>query len=212
MPQDRSEIVEVNRAQTSEKDTFTPERYRQFHTHLPVDAKKIMDVGCGIGRGGEALKACNAGLELTGLDCVPQRVAALDKAVYSEALCGFATDIPGESGRYDAVVAGEFLEHVPPMQVDATLAEFFRVLRLHGRLLLTTPNPNYLRNRFQHLSMLMDPSHLTQHYADCLAFRLRLVGFSNIKIFGSGKVTRFLGQRFPLLSIYGSYLIRGDKW
>src|SRR5258708_4831756 len=146
MPQDRSEIVEANRAQKiSERDTFTEERYRQFYAHLPAGAKRIMDVGCGIGRGGAALKSCDAGLELTGLDCVPERIEALDKGIFSRGLCAFTTDIPAENGHYDAVVAGEFLEHVPPLQVDATLAEFFRVLRLRGRVLLTTPNPNYLK-------------------------------------------------------------------
>jgi 2-polyprenyl-3-methyl-5-hydroxy-6-metoxy-1,4-benzoquinol methylase len=125
MPQDRSEIVELNREQKiSETDTFTEERYRQFYAHLPAGAKRILDVGCGIGRGGAALKLRDAGLELTGLDCVLERIAALDKGIFSQGLCAFTTDIPVESGRYDAVVAGEFLEHVPPVQVDATLAEY----------------------------------------------------------------------------------------
>ena len=171
-----------------------------------------MDVGCGIGRGGAALKACDAALKLTGLDCVPERIEALDKTIFLEGLCAFTTEIPVESGHFDAIVAGEFLEHVPPVQIDATLAEFFRVLRLRGRLLLTTPNPNYLKNKIKDLSVLQDKSHQTQHYPDCLAYRLRLVGFSRIKILGSGKVTRILGQHFPWLSVYGSYLISGDKW
>jgi 2-polyprenyl-3-methyl-5-hydroxy-6-metoxy-1,4-benzoquinol methylase len=213
MPQDRSEIVEANRAQKiSERDAFTEDRYLQFYSHLPAVAKKVLDVGCGIGRGGAALKSCDAGLELTGLDCVPERIAALDKGIFLGGLCAFTTDIPVESGCYDAVVAGEFLEHVPPVQVEATLAEFFRILRLRGRLLLTTPNPNYLKNKFKNLSVLQDRSHQTQHYPDCLAYRLRLAGFSRIKTFGSGKVTRLLGQHFPWLSVYGSYLISGDKW
>ena len=110
------------------------------------------------------------------------------------------------------IVGGEFIEHVPPAQIDQTLTEFFRVLRLKGRLLLTTPNPNYLKNKFKKLSVLQEPSHLSQHYPDALAFRMRLVGFSNIRIYGSGRVSLYLGQRFPLLSVYGSYLIRGDKW
>lgn len=213
MPQQRSEIIDANRAQKiSEVDTFTVERYRQFFAHLPKGAKKILDVGCGVGRGGAALKACDAGLTLMGLDCVPERIGALDKAVYPESLCAFTTDIPLATGSFDAVVAGEFIEHVPPPEVDLTLAEFFRVLRLHGRLLLTTPNPNFLKNKLQHLSVLNDPSHVTQHYPDCLAFRMRAVGFSRVRICGSGKVTRLVGQRFPWLSAYGSYLIQGDKW
>jgi len=213
MPQNSSNIITANRAQkVSETDSFTPARYKQFYAHLPPQAKRVLDVGCNTGRGGQILKACDSSLDLVGLDCVPERIAALDKCVYQDALCGFSTDIPAEEASFDVVIGGEFIEHVPPSQVDGTLAEFFRVLRLKGRLLLTTPNPNYLKNKLKKLSVLLDQSHVSQHFPDCLAHRIRLVGFSNIRLFGSGRVSRYLGQRFPLLSFYGSYLIRGDKW
>jgi hypothetical protein len=42
--------------------------------------------------------------------------------------------------------------------------------------------------------------------------KLEDASFSNIRIFGSGRLTRTLGQHFPLLSAYGSYLAMGDKW
>lgn len=213
MPQSKSEIAEANRLQVeSETDPFTAERYIQFHSHFPPGATKVLDVGCGTGRGGEVLKSRHPSVDLTGLDLLPERIQVLDKKVYSKAICAFAADIPAESNCYDVVLAGEFLEHVASSQVDGILAEFFRVLRLRGRLLLTTPNPHYLRNKIQKLSVLCVPAHISQHYPDCLAYRLRMSGFSKIKIFGSGKVSRYFGQRFPLRSIYGSYLVRGDKW
>jgi ubiquinone/menaquinone biosynthesis C-methylase UbiE len=213
MQYDQDKLAAVNRLQeVSEKDSFTPDRYRQFYRHFPVRAKTILDVGCNTGRGGDVLKTCNPAIELTGIDCVPERIAALDKRVYDRTLCGLSTQIPAPDGSFDVVVAGEFIEHVPPIQVEATVAEFFRVLRLRGRLLLTTPNPDYLKNRFKHLSVLQAPSHLSQHYPDCLAARLRLTGFSKVKVCGSGRVSRFIGPWFPVLSLYGSYLIRGDKW
>ena len=213
MPQSKSEITEANRLQVeSETDPFTADRYAQFHSHLPPGTAKILDVGCGTGRGGQVLKSRYPSVDLTGLDFLPERVQALDKNVYSKAICAFAADIPVESNSFDVVLAGEFIEHVPSSQVDGILAEFFRVLRMRGRLLLTTPNPHYLKNKIRKLSVMCVPAHVSQHYPDCLAYRLRMSGFSGIKIFGSGKVTRYLGQRFPLRSIYGSYLVRGDKW
>jgi 2-polyprenyl-3-methyl-5-hydroxy-6-metoxy-1,4-benzoquinol methylase len=212
MPGDQ-EIVAANRSQTcSETDSFTPQRYHQFYAHFPRDTKTVLDVGCNTGRGGQVLKTMDASLKITGLDLVPERIAILDRAVYTHAICGSSTAIPAEDGSFDVIVGGELVEHLPPGQVDTTLAEFFRLLRLNGRLLLTTPNPKYLKNRLKHLSVLLGPSHLSQHFADCLSFRMRSVGFSKVKVFGSGRVSRYLGQRFPLLSIYGSYLIRGDKW
>lgn len=208
----RSEIIEVNRLQESENDSFTPERYQQFYRHFPEHAKKVLDVGCNTGRGGAALKKCNPALELTGLDCVPTRVSEANKGVYDRCHCAFSTEIPTENDSFDVIVAGEFIEHLPPPQVDATLMEFFRVLRLAGRLLLTTPNPNYLKNKLKHLSVMRERSHLSQHYPDCMAFRLRSIGFSRVKVYGSGRVSRIVGQRFPFLFVYGSYLICGDKW
>lgn len=213
MPHDDRNLVEANRGQAvSETDSFTPDRYRQFYAHFQVGAKSVLDVGCNTGRGGQVLKQCDASLDLAGLDCVPERLAVLDKNVYRQVFCGFSTNIPVGDARFDVVVGGEFIEHVPPIQIDGTLAEFFRVLRLRGRLLLTTPNPNYLKNRIKNLSVLLGESHVSQHYPDCLAFRLRLIGFSSIRIFGSGRVSSYLGQRFPFLSVYGSYLIRAEKW
>ena len=208
-----SDVVEANRSQTiSLSDTFTPERYKQFCAHFPSHAARILDVGCNTGRGGAVMKACNSSLEITGLDCVPERIAELDREIYAHSLCGFTTEIPTPDGSFDVVVGGEFIEHLGPAQVDATLAEFFRILRLRGRLLLTTPNPSYLKNKLKNLSVLLERSHLSQHYADTLAFRLRTIGFSNIKIRGSGRATRYLGERFPILACYGSYLVQGDKW
>jgi SAM-dependent methyltransferase len=213
MAQHDQDIVAANRSQAvSLTDSFTPDRYGQFYLHFPRGAISVLDVGCNTGRGGKILKTRNAALQITGLDVVPERVAMLDQSVYARTLCGFSTEIPVADGSFDVIVGGEFIEHLVPAQVDATLAEFFRVLRLHGRLLLTTPNPNYLKNKLKHLSVLLEPSHLSQHFPDCLELRMRSIGFSKVKVFGSGRLTRYLGQRFPFLSCYGSYLIRGDKW
>lgn len=207
------DLVEANRSQRiSETDSFTPARYRQMQARFPNHATTILDVGCNTGRGGAILKSAKPAYELTGMDCVPERLAALDKTIYLKTLCGFSSNIPVENKSFDVIVGGEFIEHVPPSQIDLTLAEFFRVLRLKGRLLLTTPNPNYLKNKFKKLSVLLEESHLSQHFPDALAYRMRLVGFSRISVFGSGRVSSYVGQNFPFLSIYGSYLIQGDKW
>jgi len=212
-PDNKLKWIEANRNQlVSETDSFTPARYRQMHRHFPVAAKSVLDMGCNTGRGGQILKTCDASLDLTGMDCVPERVAALDKSIYQHVLCCFSTEIPSEDKHFDVIVGGEFIEHVPPSQIDLTLAECFRVLRLKGRLVLTTPNPNYLKNKMRHLSVLLEGSHLSQHYPDALAWRMRLIGFSNIKVFGSGRATACFGERFPVRSVYGSYLIQGDKW
>jgi ubiquinone/menaquinone biosynthesis C-methylase UbiE len=195
----------------SERDPFTMERYKQFHQLLSkVQTGIVLDVGCNTGRGGLRLKELNPNLVLLGLDCVQARLDALPEC-YSQGVYGLSTDIPIEDQSIDVIVAGEFLEHLYPADVDKTLCEFQRTLKIGGRLLLTTPNPNYIKNKLNRASVY-GTSHLTQHFPKALQFRLQMHGFSGIKIFGSGKVSRYIGCRFPLREVYGSYLVLANKW
>jgi ubiquinone/menaquinone biosynthesis C-methylase UbiE len=205
-------VIQNNRKQTvSETDTFTEERYGQMTETLPSGEITVLDVGCGLGRGGKVIRMLRNEISLIGLDCVPERVDSLDPNIYSQALVGFTQDLPFEDRSVDAIVAGEFLEHVPPKYIDPTLCEFFRVLKVRGVFSMTTPNPCYIRNRLQGLSVLSDQSHVTQHYPKILKTRLMGIGFSGIRIKGTGKVSRFLGTKFPLF-LYGSYLLSARKW
>lgn len=206
------QVVALNRAQhQSETDRFTAGRYKQFVRHFPENTRDVLDVGCNTGRGGPVMKALVPALRLTGIDCVPERTAALDPLVYAERICGSADKIPLASESFDAIVAGEFLQALPPNLVDAALCEFFRLLRPKAVLLLTTPNPSYLRNKFYGTSVL-GGAHLSQHHAGSLRRRLRDIGFSGVKVRGSGLVSSVVGERFPIRSVYGSYLVRARKW
>jgi ubiquinone/menaquinone biosynthesis C-methylase UbiE len=206
-------LVEVNLAQSvSETDSFTLERYAQFLRNFPEDARDVLDIGCNTGRGGALLKSRNPRLRITGLDCVPDRLDKLPTGVYDGAICGFADDIALPDASFDVIVLGEIIEHIPGPSISPSLHELFRLFRLRGRILLTTPNPHYLRNRLQNKSVLLDSSHVSQHTPSSMRRKLEDASFSNIRIFGSGRLTRTLGQHFPLLSAYGSYLAMGDKW
>lgn len=213
MPFSSDHHIAANRAQEqSEGDTFTEERYRQMYRQFPPQTVDIMDVGCNTGRGGAILHELNPRLRIVGLDCVSERIARLNPNHYCDSVLGFSTSIDRPDKSFDAIVGGEFIEHVPPIQIEPTLCEFFRILRLRGRLILTTPNPYFLKNRLRGTSVLLEDSHVTQHYPESLRSRMLQIGFSRVKILGSGRLTRYLGARFPLRSAYGSYLITGDKW
>ena len=193
----------------SEHDSFTEERYRQFYKYLPKGARSVLDIGCNTGRGGRVLKELDSQLKIYGLDAVRDRLDRLPKNVYEQGVHGLSTKIPNEDGTYDAVVAGEFIEHIYQADVDQTLGEIFRVLKIGGRLLLTTPNPSDLKRKLRGGSIL-GGSHVSLHFAEMLKLKLRMAGFSRVRIIGSGKVTRYLGSHFPLF-IYGSYLAKADK-
>ncbi|HIK06639.1 MAG TPA: class I SAM-dependent methyltransferase [Trichormus sp. M33_DOE_039] len=202
---------ELNKAQeVSETDTFTIDRYRQFFHFFHPDVKKILDVGCNTGRGGKTLKELNRELQLIGLDCVNSRLEKLPCGVYDQKVCSYSTNVILESSSIDAIVAGEFIEHLYPDDVTKTLYEFYRLLKPSGQLLLTTPNPNYLLLTLTSRSVL-GGAHVSQHYPADLVKHLKVTGFDEIKIFGSGKVSRYLGQYFPWLRVYGSYLVIANK-
>ena len=193
----------------AEDDVFTVERYRQFARYSPAVATAVLDVGCSTGRGGTEYARLRPTAELWGIDVVQERLDALPN-VYSRRIRGLSTDIPLDTQQVDVILAGEFLEHLTAADVDPTICEFQRVLKVGGRLLLTTPNPRYIRLAVTGRSVY-GPGHLTQHYAYLLRARLMMHGFKHVRIRGSGKVSRYVGERFPMLSIYGSYLMSADK-
>jgi SAM-dependent methyltransferase len=195
----------------SENDPFTEDRYRQFYKFFPRNTQNVLDIGCNTGRGGQILKELDAELVIFGLDIVKNRLDQLPKNIYYQSIYGLSTEIPCDDCTFDVVIAGEFIEHLYPIDVDQTLAEIFRVLKVGGRFLLTTPNPKDIKRKIRNQSVL-GGAHVSQHFHDTLKVKLRLIGFSRIRIYGSGKVTWYLGCRVPFLSIYGSYLAMGDKF
>jgi SAM-dependent methyltransferase len=196
--------------QGAEADPFTIERYAQFHRFMPKHARSVLDLGASTGRGGRRLAELNPGYQLTALDCVQSRLGALPKC-YGRAIYGLSTAISVDDQSFDAVVAGEFLEHLYPMDVDPTICELQRVLKVRGRLLMTTPNPAYLY-LFLTGKTVYTVDHMTQHWPDLLKARLKMHGFSRVRVYGSGKMTRYIGSYFPFLFLYGSFLITGDKY
>jgi ubiquinone/menaquinone biosynthesis C-methylase UbiE len=192
------------------EDTFSLERYRQFAGHLPSGSLRVLDVGCAEGRGGAELQRVRPDVELSGLDCVAERLVNLPPC-YKGRIEGMTQEIPVEDRSFDAVVAGEFLEHLYPADVDPTLCEFQRILKIGGTLLLTTPNPHSLKMRLKR-GTVYGVAHLTQHFPSLLKQRLMMHGFSRVRVYGSGKATRYLGQHFPLMAAYGSYLICARKY
>ena len=112
--------------------------------------------------------------------------------------------------KFDVIVAGEFIEHLNPSDVKISLNEFYRVLKNKGRLILTTPNPDYIKLKFTG-GTVIHGAHLSEHKIQVLANQLSDIGFKVKKILGTGKVSKILGQHFPFINIYGSYMLIADK-
>ena len=205
------DYVALNASQlVSESDPFTVRRYGQFANWLNPDAVDILDIGCNTGRGGAALKALRPNLKIVGLDIVQERLDRLPRDVYSRTVCGSATRIPMDDESVDAVVAGEFVEHIPSASLMDFFNESFRVLRMNGLLMITTPNPLDIKMWLRGGTNL-GGSHVSQHVPQVLKLQMHMASFSSVKLRGTGKVSSILGTRFPWLALYGSYLAVGRK-
>lgn len=209
LPMDSSYTVLNERQSHAETDDFSCERYRQFARHLPQKCHKVLDLGCCTGVGGAELKRLRPDLELHGLDCSEKRLAQLP-AVYAGRHHGDVTKMAFADGDFDAVLMGEFIEHLYPRDVDPCLHEVQRILAVGGRALMTTPNPHGWKKRLSGQT-IYKVGHLSQHFPPCLRLRLRMAGFDNVHVLGSGRATRFLPEWFPVRNLFGSLLFLGDK-
>jgi 2-polyprenyl-6-hydroxyphenyl methylase/3-demethylubiquinone-9 3-methyltransferase len=101
----------------------------------PLAGKRVLDLGCGKGRFALRLQAQGArviGLDLSG--------AMLREASGLDRIRATARRLPLADHSFDAVVAVEVFEHLPPAGVDCVLAEALRVLKPSGILAIVDKN------------------------------------------------------------------------
>ena len=157
---------------------------------------RLLDVGCA---GGEfAQTVAGLGWRVEGVEAEPELVRAAERrgiAVRASDLDREA--LPWEAATFDAVVAGEVIEHL--VDTDHFLAEVARILRPDGVLFITTPNLASFENRVRLLlgryPMWMDhrvagTGHLRYYTPRVLKSQLAAHGF---------RVERHLGNWVPLL-------------
>jgi SAM-dependent methyltransferase len=104
---------------------------------LPVDARRVLDIGCAFGFGTRRL--VRPGRTVVGIEVsaayVRRAVRAGGGPLY---LRGLGAPLPFRDGAFDAVVCLDVLEHVP--DEAAVVAEIARVLRPGGTLIVSVPH------------------------------------------------------------------------
>lgn len=116
----------------SESSSEPPEPVCRFHDELgPED--ELLDAGCG--PGGTTLTM--AGETGVGLDISREQLSLAQRTVAGELVQGDMTELPFATDSFDAISAMYSLIHVPLAEHQAVLAEFARVLRPGGTLLVT---------------------------------------------------------------------------
>jgi len=105
---------------------------------LPLIGKagRVLDVGCLDGTIGELFLAM--GNDVYGIDASQPAIAQAVVRGVKASLGNVEERFPFETESFDAVFAGEIIEHV--FDVDAMLSEINRVLKPGGTFIVTTPN------------------------------------------------------------------------
>lgn len=151
-------------------ERFTPECVREMayeHWHRYawaaelVEGRDVLDAACGEGYGSHLLAA--RARSVTGLDIGEEAVAHARERYRRDNLRfeqGDATRLPYEDDRFDVVISFETLEHLEHQ--ETLLAEFRRVLRPEGFLVISSPD----RKTYSDETGYDNPFHVRELYRD----------------------------------------------
>jgi SAM-dependent methyltransferase len=136
-----------------------PERSALFREWVGT-GRRVLDLGC---RYGALTRAYLDGNEVVGVDVDRAALAEAAKLGIETVWADVDEPLPFEPASFDAVVAGELLEHV--RFPDRLVAEVRRVLRPGGRFAGSVPNVFRLKSRVRYLlgrppEFQDDPTHL----------------------------------------------------
>jgi SAM-dependent methyltransferase len=177
---------------------------RAFVGSLPTGSR-ILDIGCG---NGWILAPFIGSLRVCGIDGHEEYVRSA-RAKGIDAEVGDIENLPYDSATFDAVFAGEVIEHT--LSPDRFLCGINRVLKPGGVAILTVPN---IRTPVGLLMFLVGlppmfaaryrSSHLRDFTARLIKSALRNNGFEIVRLTGSafmippfGPRLAFLGAAFP---------------
>jgi 2-polyprenyl-3-methyl-5-hydroxy-6-metoxy-1,4-benzoquinol methylase len=120
---------------------YTKERH-ELAVLVPEDAHRILDIGCGGGHLGRALKEQSGLREVWGIDvhadACHEAEKWLDHVVHADACLW---NPPVDKGYFDRFVLGDVLEHL--LDPKATLEHYLPWLKPSGVVVLSVPNVRY---------------------------------------------------------------------
>ncbi len=134
---ERFDLLEGRFKQTVAADD--PRLSALLQTLKPVPGMRVLDLGCGKGR--FASRLASLGATIVGLD---RSAGMLAGGSSGARVLGSAGRLPFASGVFDAVVAVEVVQHLPPGGLDQAINEAARVLRPGGILAIVDRNAGAL--------------------------------------------------------------------
>ena len=143
--------------------SLAPHVWNQYHNQLSMylafaasTPQDILDVGCA--QGTLALLLAEGGHRVTAVDLRPEFLAyAKSRHTHGDIRWVTANVLEDEiSGTYDLIFANQIVEHL--VYPDRLLSQLKHVLRPGGRIVVTTPNYDYVKNDLPSYSQLGDPA------------------------------------------------------
>jgi SAM-dependent methyltransferase len=166
---------------------FVPERIPILQAAIGR-GRRVLDLGC---RSGALTRHFLDGNEVVGLDVDAAALAKAEALGITPIQANVEEPLPFEDASFDAVVAGELLEHL--QFPDALVAEIRRVLRPGGVAVGSVPNAFRVQSRLRFLRGKPpedDPTHLRMFSPG--AMRELLAGFEDVTL-------HYVGGRFRRL-------------
>jgi len=169
---------------------FVPERIPHFQSAIGR-GKRVLDLGC---RSGALTRHFLDGNEVVGLDVDRTALQKAAQLGIEPVVADVEEPLPFPDANFDAVVAGELLEHL--RYPDALVTEIRRVLRPRGVVVGSVPNAFRLQGRLRFLRGSPpedDPTHL--HMFSPAAMRALLADFADVRLHYAGGRYRRLHPR-----------------
>lgn len=157
---------------------------------VPEEANSILEIGCGIGNTGKALKEINGSRYVVGIDIVPEVKSEAEK-VYDEFILANIenTDLKYQDGFFDCIMYGDVLEHlVDPWGI---LKKHKRLIKDKGYIVASIPNIRHYRiirdllfkGKFEYKdSGILDITHLRFFTLDSIISLFQESGYTVTKI------------------------------
>lgn len=172
-------------------------RLKRLLSLIPSGNRQAATLNIGVGDASFEALACEKGLDVHCLDPGEAAIEAVRQrlGLGSKAVVGRAERIPFASGRFDAVVASEVLEHLNDATLAAAVLEIHRVLAPGGLLLGTVPAREDLREQFTICPCCGHGFHRWGHRQS----------------FSSARLAEVLGTAFPSVSIRAEMFVAWDR-